>query len=66
MKAHNSYRAKHSASALKTNTSVTNIAQKYANYLGQNNLFQHSKNGLGENLAASWSSSKPNLNDCGG
>lgn len=49
------------------NTEVTSIAQKYADYLGVTGLFEHSgAEGLGENLAAIWQSSEPDLSDCSG
>ena len=67
LKAHNNYRAAHSTAALKQNASIDATALNYANYLGQNDLFEHSEaEGLGENLAASWSSDTPDLNNCGG
>ena len=63
--AHNKYRSMHSTPAMKTNTTVVAIAQKFANYLAINNLFQHSQtSGLGENIAYTWSSSTPNLSNC--
>ena len=72
LSAHNTYRAVHSSPALKQNATIDAIALKYANYLGQNNVIQHSgdawwkKEGLGENWASSRSSNTPDLNNCGG
>lgn len=64
--AHNNYRSLHSTPGLVANVTIDSIAQNYANYLAQNDLFQHSNyKGLGENLAYSWSSSAPNLGSCG-
>ncbi|CAF1080630.1 unnamed protein product [Brachionus calyciflorus] len=60
--AHNKYRALHGAPNLVNDQSVTNTAQKYAEYLSSNNLFKHSAaSGLGENLA---SMSGSNLGTC--
>ena len=62
---HNKFRALHNASSLKYNLKIEKTAQKYADYLSKNDLFQHSHTqGLGENLAASWSSNKPNTTYC--
>ena len=67
LSAHNTYRAAHSTAALSQDASIDATALNYANYLGQNDLFQHSNaKGLGENLASSWSSNTPDLNNCGG
>lgn len=64
--AHNNYRTLHATPSLVYNNTIAAIALKFGNYLGQNDLFQHSNvKGLGENLAYSWSSSAPNLNSCG-
>ena len=63
--AHNAYRIKHGAVALKQNATISGIAQKYANYLATKNLFEHSgAKGFGENLAYSSSSKAPNLTKC--
>lgn len=52
---------------MRTNTSIVDIAQKYAYYLGQSDKFVHSNaRNLGENLASFRSSNKPNLNNCTG
>lgn len=57
LKAHNAYRSQHQAPALRNSDSLGATAQKYANYLAANKLFQHSNaQGLGENLANMWSS----------
>ena len=67
LNAHNKFRANHNAAALKYNSQITDTAQKYANYLATNNIFEHSgTSGLGENLAYTSSSKAPNLNDCSG
>ena len=55
LQAHNKYRTKHHAPPLKINSELNRIAQQYANYLAQNDCFQHSDNeyrgeSLGENL----------------
>lgn len=63
LSAHNFYRAYHSAPALVHDNNIANIASNYAKYLAANNLFQHSSNGYGENLAYMWSSSPANP-DC--
>lgn len=52
---HNTLRAKHKAPPLKINKKLNDIAQKYAEYLAKNDIFQHSQNkmdgdDLGENL----------------
>ena len=63
---HNVYRAKHNTPGLQFSAEITEIAQKYANYLAINDLFIHSGvKGLGENLALQ-SGGKPDLNNCGG
>ncbi|CAF1165095.1 unnamed protein product [Rotaria sp. Silwood1] len=54
---HNYYRQLHCIDAMVLNSTISKIAQTYANYLAANNLFQHSgTSGLGENLWAIWSS----------
>jgi len=64
---HNKLRANHNAVALQNNAQINEIAQNYANYLATNNIFEHSITpGLGENLAWSFSSIAPNLNNCSG
>lgn len=55
LRAHNKYRAKHHVSSLRINNDLTKIAQKYADYLARNDIFEHSDNEykgdpLGENL----------------
>jgi uncharacterized protein YkwD len=55
LQAHNKYRTKHHAPPLKLNSELNRIAQQYANYLAQNDCFEHSDNtykgeSLGENL----------------
>jgi uncharacterized protein YkwD len=69
LEAHNKYRVNHRAVRLVANKTINKIALKYSNYLAVNNIFQHSgTDGLGENLAAIFYSSKPNVNstDCAG
>lgn len=63
LSAHNAYRKNHSAPALAQDDTIVSVASKYATYLAQNNLFQHSSNGYGENLARMWSST-PTTPDC--
>ncbi|CAF4260693.1 unnamed protein product, partial [Rotaria sp. Silwood2] len=54
---HNYYRQLHCTDTMILNSTISTIAQNYANYLAANNLFQHSgTQGLGENLWAIWSS----------
>ena len=44
---------------------IENVATKYAKYLADFNLFQHSQtSGLGENLAYIWTTQNANLTDC--
>jgi len=65
LKSHNKFRALHNVSSLKYSLEIEKTAHKYADFLSKNDLFQHSHtNGLGENLAASWSSNKPNTTHC--
>ncbi|CAF0948007.1 unnamed protein product [Didymodactylos carnosus] len=51
---HNEYRRKHCVPSLTLNANLNSIAQRYAEYLAQNNKFEHSdpksRNGAGENL----------------
>ncbi len=47
---HNSLRARHCTPRLVLDNELNNIAQAYANYLARTGSFQHSNNGLGENL----------------
>ncbi|ODM91059.1 Golgi-associated plant pathogenesis-related protein 1 [Orchesella cincta] len=47
---HNKFRRRHGVPDLKPDQKLNAIAQKYANYLASNNLFQHSKTDY-ENLA---------------
>ena len=59
LKQHNSYRKKHSASSLKTNSQLEEIAQKYSEVLAKRGSLIHSGskfNGenMGENLYMSW------------
>lgn len=64
MNAHNFYRGQHQAPKLSHDGVIANVATGYARYLAQNDLFQHSNNGYGENLFMAWDSgSSP---DCGG
>jgi glioma pathogenesis-related protein 2 len=56
----NYFRRIHHSPPLVYDQNITNIAQKYANYLSSNNLFQHGMlydnngNRLGQNLMAVW------------
>ena len=64
---HNKLRANHNAVALQYNAQITETAQKHANYLATKNLFKHTGiSALGENIAMSYSSIAPNLNNCSG
>lgn len=51
MKAHNTYRAKHTVPNLVVDAKLTDIAMNYARNLSATNSFKHSGNGYGENLA---------------
>lgn len=55
---HNYYRQQlHCTTPMTLNSSLNTIAQNYAQYLANNNIFSHSGTpGLGENLWMSWSS----------
>jgi hypothetical protein len=56
LKEHNTYRAKHGAPRMNTDTNVQRTAQAYADKLASQNIFKHSGvQGLGENLAMSGS-----------
>ena len=67
LKKHNAYRQSHKNTLpLVSNTTLDTVAQKYADYLANNQLFQHSKEAisgkLGENLYYACSSLKvPNV-----
>ncbi|RNA17770.1 cysteine-rich secretory -2 [Brachionus plicatilis] len=66
LKAHNAYRVQHHVPQLTINTTVVNIAMKYAEKLSSTNTFQHSyTKGLGENLAWMSSSSLPSCETLG-
>ncbi|CAH1785821.1 unnamed protein product [Owenia fusiformis] len=59
--AHNLYRKKHHSPSMKLNDDLCKHAQKYADYLGKQNKFEHSSDAfkgqpVGENLAMKWSS----------
>lgn len=60
----NSYRSLHHSPPLIYDKNLTNIAQKYANYLAANNLFEHGMlsdgngNPVGQNLMAIWNAKK--------
>ena len=59
LQAHNQYRARHCVPPLTLDTNLNNGAQQYAEYLIRINGFQHSgAAGLGENLAAKYSSGR--------
>jgi uncharacterized protein YkwD len=47
---HNILRARNCALPLQLDDKLSETAQAYAEYLANNNLFQHSQNGYGENL----------------
>ena len=67
VKAHNVYRRKHHAPPLTENSHLNQVAQDYAYYLAENNIFEHSDmDEFGENLAYSWSSkiSSMDEDDC--
>ena len=67
--AHNNYRANHGVDGLEADDKIIAIAQKYSDYLAVNDIFKHSgAEGLGENLAAIFYSTLPNVNpdDCAG
>ncbi|CAF1571717.1 unnamed protein product [Adineta ricciae] len=55
---HNYYRQQiHCTTAMTLNSSISTMAQNYAQYLAANNIFNHSRvSGYGENLYYSWSS----------
>ena len=65
LKAHKTYRRLHGTTKrdakMGWDTTVAKFAQKWCDYLRDNNLFEHSKNsGYGENLYKSWGSSSDN------
>ena len=50
---------------MKRSQRLDDMSQVHADSLAERDSFQHSLNkGVGENLASSWSSKPPNLNDC--
>ncbi len=54
-------------SALARSSRLDEMSQLHADSLAEKDSFQHSLNkGVGENLASSWSSQPPDLNDCAG
>ena len=62
---HNGYRSQHHAPPLVSDASLQSTAQKYAQYMADNDLFQHSgAAGLGENIAYVYSSAVTQLGDC--
>jgi uncharacterized protein YkwD len=62
---HNNYRALHRSPALVSSSTLQQTAQKYAEYLANYDIFQHSgASNLGENLALIWSSSVTQLSTC--
>ncbi|CAF0955161.1 unnamed protein product [Adineta ricciae] len=56
---HNYYRQQiHCTTAMTLNSSISTMAQNYAQYLAANNIFNHSRvSGYGENLYSIWASS---------
>ena len=56
---HNYYRQQiHCTTAMILNSSISTMAQNYAQYLAANNIFNHSRvSGYGENLYSIWASS---------
>lgn len=61
LRAHNDYRELHDAPALTLNADLSAMAQRWADHLAANDLFEHSperpyKGYVGENLAMSWTS----------
>jgi len=57
----NTYRAKHQAAALRHNSDLSSIAQRWAEQLARSNTLSHSQSTykgepLGENCAMRWSS----------
>ncbi|CAF0763149.1 unnamed protein product [Rotaria sordida] len=64
LNAHNAFRARHGVPPLVLKDEITHKAQAYAEYLAENNLFNHSSNrdNLGENLYT-MSSSEPLTNE---
>ena len=63
LRAHNDYRKRHNVPPLTHSAELSAGAQKWADHLAENDLFEHSKNrkykgddSLGENIAMSWSS----------
>ena len=62
---HNTFRAIHRVPSVTQNLTVLMVADKYAKYLADFNLFQHSQtSGLGENLAYTWSTQNQDMNNC--
>ena len=56
--AHNHYREKHGEEAMEWDDEVAGFAQKWCDYLAENDKFEHSKDsGYGENIYKSWGSS---------
>ena len=67
--ARNYHRLLHSSPILSENANLTLTAQKYANYLVENDsVFESKTKGLGENLYYSWVNSAESLSltDCSG
>ncbi len=67
---HNSYRKLHGSVALKQNNTIVGYAQKWANYLAENDILKQngssSNSRMGANLAFSYSSKEKNINHCAG
>jgi len=65
--AHNTYRAKHSAPPLKSDSSIDTTALRWSQYLAKNDVFKHSgTNGLGENLYLSYGGVLSTSSQCAG
>jgi uncharacterized protein YkwD len=62
---HNMYRRNHQVSALSESSSMTNLAQGYAQQMAQTGIFAHNPNAgyVGENLYTSGSSRLSTLNE---
>jgi uncharacterized protein YkwD len=65
--AHNTYRAKHSAPPLKSDSSIDTNALRWSQNLAKNDIFKHSgTNGLGENLHALYGGDLSTSSQCAG
>ncbi|XP_033096957.1 uncharacterized protein LOC117101177 [Anneissia japonica] len=62
LEAHNKYRSKHKAPALKESKELTKMAQEWAEHLVKNELFEHRESrDTGENIAMHYSSASTNF-----